>query len=65
MSNKWYVYGEYWSGPLAVFDSYDEAEAFVQTRKEADRQEGWYSSEYEICKGSDIQCTLFMIFQTS
>ena len=52
MSN-YYVYEKYLDDPIAAFDSYDEAEAFVQTQTQVDRQEGWYSSEYIICEGSD------------
>jgi len=54
MNHKWYVYESTFEDPLGEFDSYDEAEAFVQTQKEVDRQEGWYSSEYRIEEGSDI-----------
>lgn len=53
MHNRYYVYEKTFADPIADFASYDEAEAFVQTQKQADRQEGWYSSEYTICEGSD------------
>lgn len=54
MRNKWYVYEKGWIDPICAFDSYDEAEAFVQTRTVADQQDGWFSSQYEICEGSDV-----------
>lgn len=53
MRNRFYVYEKTFSDPIADFASYDEAEAFIQTQKQADRQEGWYSAEYIICEGSD------------
>lgn len=54
MRNKWYVYEKGWIDPICAFDSYDEAEAFVQTQMQEDRNEGWFSSQYEICEGSDV-----------
>lgn len=54
MKNKWYVYDNLFADPIESFDSYDEAEAFVQTQKEVDRQEGYYSSEYSIEEGDDV-----------
>lgn len=53
MRNKWYVYETGWDNPICAFDSYDEAEAFVQIQMQEDRNEGWFSSQYEICEGSD------------
>ena len=54
MRNKWYVYEKGWIDPICAFDSYGEAEAFVQTQMQEDRNEGWFSSQYEICEGSDV-----------
>ena len=53
MRNKWYVYESGFADPIAEFDSYPEAEEYVNKATVADRQEGWYSSSYKIYEGSD------------